>query len=1648
VEFTGERFIGDLSLGLEMEVEHYHRYLSVQPLVEGKVVLDAACGSGFGSFILSQKAKKVIGIDISKETIDFASAKYDKDNIGFRQASIDQIPLPDHSVDMIVSFETIEHVNSELQSKFLAEAKRVLTKNGTLIISTPNKHVYSDLREYSNEYHVKEFYRSEFETFLQDAFKHVKIYNQGFQINSIITDTGSDIRVLDGRNSSAPRYFIAVCTNDQVIEFNALSSAMLNLQDYYVKNNQDVYHFINKQLVPRKQTLYLDYGRGFNEWDVVSPDEFDIEGNKFRALFKLPKGKQEALQQVRWDPDEGRFTSLLIKSVYYKTAAGDKGIYSLDEATTNGFKRNSVYHFFNMDPFVLFDLLPGNLAFLEIVGEYVPVEDQVIQGYLSIMYDHIAQLQGNALQAEQQIRAKEEEYRDSLSNLKVELHKQQTDLENRIGHLQEENTRHNTKIEVLMSEKHHLNNEYKQLLNQKAALEQKHAQSISEVNAALLESNAALLQKQEELDKQMNRHDEEVAELQARLAEAKGTIQLVMVSNSWRITKPLRAVGRLCRTMPKKFLKKTLRLSYRIIPMPNRSKVRLKNLVYRSLKPLISNTGMYKIWEASNGISSVSSTSVRSDEQISIHGGSSQAEFIKQIYSIPAKNADQYVTLSNELYHFSPDDVKLIALYLPQFHPFPENDEWWGKGFTEWTNVSKAMPQFVGHYQPHLPGELGFYDLRLTEVMERQIELAKRYGIYGFCFYHYWFDGKRLMERPVDMYIANENLDMPFCICWANENWTRRWDGEEHDILIEQNYSSENDLALIQDLKKYITDKRYIKVDGKPIVIVYRPALLPDFQKTADIWRNYCREQQIGEIHLVGVSWGIDNPASYGLDALMEFPPHCIHEYGSELINDQVEIMNPNFHGLIFDYEKFVEEKKYLFDPGYVLYKGVSPSWDNTARKPNNGTVYYKSSPELYKKWLKNVLHHTQKMLPQENQFVFINAWNEWAEGAHLEPDRKYGYAHLEATRNALIETKHERNKKIIYVSHDANFNGAQLLSLNIIKSLKLVFHYSVEIVCLSGGPLLEEYKQYGHVTVLNESRKSLNELACRLKEEGYEISICNTVISGELVKVLSENGVKVISLIHELPGVIKQYSAVDKAKAIAQYADKVIFPSEYVLKKFQSVVDTELGNAVVRPQGLYKLNPYKSNVEDTRQEVRKQLQLPANSKIVLGVGYADHRKGIDLFAETAALMKTSDEQIAFVWVGSRDIHFLDNVKQQNLDHVLFVDPTEDIGKYYAAADLYLLTSREDPFPSVVLESFDVGVPVIGFRDAGGFTDIVTEETGRLVEHSNVGELAGSITELLSDDLLRASLGNKARKLVEHNYYFADYMYDLLAMLGHEFKKVSVIVPNYNYASYVHLRLDSIAAQHYPIYELIVLDDCSTDRSVKAINEYLENTDVRSKMNVVFVQNEMNSGSVFKQWAKGISLARGEYIWIAEADDLCSSQFLEEVMKGFHLDSEVVLSYAQSRQMNGRGDIIAPDYLAYTNEIDSNHWNNDYLDDGMTEIKRRLSVKNTIPNVSAVVFKKFSIDEILDELQSYRVAGDWYFYIWLLSNGKIYYNHAPLNDHRRHEQSVTKSERSQLHYDEVVRLQEYIDHTYGTSTDIQEKVIEYRKFLAEYLKLN
>lgn len=350
--------------------------------------------------------------------------------------------------------------------------------------------------------------------------------------------------------------------------------------------------------------------------------------------------------------------------------------------------------------------------------------------------------------------------------------------------------------------------------------------------------------------------------------------------------------------------------------------------------------------------------------------------------------------------------ARCVTFYLPQFHPFDENDQWWGKGFTEWTNLTKAKPVYRGQNQPFLPGELGFYDLRLDEIRERQTEMARAHGINAFMYYYYWFSGKKLMEMPIERLIESD-LDQPFCIMWANENWTRRWDGDTKNVLIAQEYEKVPADQFIDDVMPLLKDPRYFRVDGAAVVAIYRIAQIPNYSEVIETWRRRAREEGVGELHLMSVDVGANFDGlnqSYleaGIQGALAFPPHN-HPYVP--LGHAGLGVSARFNGNIFSYAGMCDGgvARLATDLPETDFPGAMTGFDNTARRQWEPDVWYGANPYTFRRWMRACVEAVANR-DEEHRVVIVNAWNEWAEGAVLEPTQRWGSTYLKALRSALI---------------------------------------------------------------------------------------------------------------------------------------------------------------------------------------------------------------------------------------------------------------------------------------------------------------------------------------------------------------------------------------------------------------------------------------------------------------------------------------------------------------------------------------------------------------------------------------------------------------------------------------------------------------------
>jgi glycosyltransferase involved in cell wall biosynthesis len=508
------------------------------------------------------------------------------------------------------------------------------------------------------------------------------------------------------------------------------------------------------------------------------------------------------------------------------------------------------------------------------------------------------------------------------------------------------------------------------------------------------------------------------------------------------------------------------------------------------------------------------------------------------------------------------------------------------------------------------------------------------------------------------------------------------------------------------------------------------------------------------------------------------------------------------------------------------------------------------------------------------------------------------------------------------------------------------------------------------------------------------------------------------------MPAVIRQMALERNTKNNANLADAIVFASDPVHDGFGEFAEIPAGKAIIRPQGLYKVNPLRrrtSGIEDARRTLRDRFAIPHSAPIVLGVGFADYRKGPDLFVEAGLRLLEQQPDAYFIWLGlEAEADWMTKVRAPaaaagKLDRFIFPGLIERTDEFYAGADVFALTSREDPYPSVVLEAMDCGLPVVAFAGTGGMEGLIREAAGFVVPAFDVGEYAKALERGIASADARADSFARGTALIDRRFAFRQYAFDLLRYVDEPLQRVSVIVPNYNYAGYIEARLRSVIEQTYPIYELIVLDDQSSDDSVARIKAFLQEANVPHQL----VVNEKNSGSVFRQWQKGVELARGDLVWIAEADDLAHPDFLSATVARF--EPGVVMSYCQSRQIDEHGEVLSGDYLDYVADLGARRWQEPYRSAGREEIAEALFLKNTIPNVSAVIFDREALNAVLndhgEEIMSYRNAGDWVAYLRLLEAGDIAFTPEALNDHRRHSNSVTIGSANQRHLDEIVRVQ-------------------------------
>ncbi len=992
--------------------------------------------------------------------------------------------------------------------------------------------------------------------------------------------------------------------------------------------------------------------------------------------------------------------------------------------------------------------------------------------------------------------------------------------------------------------------------------------------------------------------------------------------------------------------------------------------------------------------------------------------------------------------------AKLLAYYLPQFHQMPENDAWWGKGFTDWTNLGRAMPRFVGHLQPRVPRDLGYYSLDDPSILRRQIELAKGAGLSGFVFYTYWFNRHRLLEKPLEQMLGDPTLDFPFCAMWANENWTRRWDGLEREVLIAQEYLESDDAALVACYARLFADPRYIRVGGRPLLMIYRVTLIPDAARRIEKWRGMFKGLH-GEdpVMVMAQSLGDYDPEPYGLDGAVEFPPHKLSQETARL-NGTLDLLDPDFSATVHDYAALATTSLALEKPDYPLIKAIVPGWDNDPRREGKGLVLHDASPAKYQRWLENLVDYSHKNPFFGEPLICVNAWNEWAEGAFLEPDVHFGAAFLNATARAICERDTaDFAAGILLVGHDAQPHGAQLLLLHLARRLRRQWGIKVHLLLLGVGPLLGPYYDTAEVSVAYD-KTIIGNLLDKYRQAGIRTAIVNSAASARVVPWLEQRGIAASLLVHEMPQLLKEYNLEIQARLGGAAARHLVFSSALLAEKFCAAVDLREANTVILAQGNYQEIGFDAVA---RARVRRELGVEAQQFLVLGAGFAHIRKGFDLFLQLARKMLALRADVHFIWVG--DIQFMLKTylgpemaaleASGRFHHVPF---TERVAEYFSAADVFALTSREDPYPTVVMEALACGVPCVAFDGAGGIPELLRrEDAGRVARLADVDDFMDALAGLL-DPAALAEMRPRLAEMASQTFDFSDYVEKLLRLSQPQLRSVSVAVLNYNYARYLPDRMDSVFAQRYPVQEILFLDDASGDDSVAVA----KGAATQAGRDVRFEVNAKNAGSVFAQWRRAAQLARGEFIWLCEADDAADPAFLARLMAAMAGAENPALAFTDSRAVDGAGAQVMPSYQSY------------YFDAGVTALaasgiwagkdfaREMLGVRNLIPNVSAVLWRREALLRALDDvpdIHEWRLAGDWRLYLAVLAaaGGQVVYLAEPLNTHRRHGGGMTQSLSPDAHVAEISAMHNIALKTLGLCEETRAEQLNYLQKVTQQL---
>ncbi len=748
--------------------------------------------------------------------------------------------------------------------------------------------------------------------------------------------------------------------------------------------------------------------------------------------------------------------------------------------------------------------------------------------------------------------------------------------------------------------------------------------------------------------------------------------------------------------------------------------------------------------------------------------------------------------------------AQVLAYYLPQFHAIAENDRWWGTGFTEWTNLARALPRFVGHYQPRIPRDLGHYQLTDPAVMRRQIALAKGGGVHGFVFYWYWFNGQRLLEGPVEAFLADRSLDMPFALMWANENWTRRWDGAEADVLMSQDYRPAEEAALIASFARHFADPRYIRLGGRPLLMVYRAGLIPDARATVAGWRRRFREAH-GEdpIFVMAQSFEDIDPRPLGFDGAVEFPPHKLGQRVPP-ISAMLDYLDADFTGTVLAFDDIARASLEEAEPPFPLIKCAIPGWDNDARRQGvNSVIVHGASPASYQAWLAELVARAAAKPFHGTPLVCINAWNEWCEGAYLEPDLHHGAAFLNATGRAVLGVADRDAPALLLGAAGTEEAPAAARLLEAVQALRRLSGLRVEVLLLEGGALEAPLAALGPVTLAQGAAGVEGALAAA-RDGGVRHALLTTEAASRLAGPAAAQGMDVTLLVQDMPGALGLRGLLPGLRAALTHAARALVPSEAA----KAALEAECGAAVtVLEPGLAALP-----APDAAGAARRTALGIGAAKLLLGAGPGDLRHGFDLFLQAFRRLQARVPGLRALWAGPLDPALrgwlaaeLAAARQAGL---LLQEEAPDAA-LLAAADVLALTAREDALPALAQQAVAAGLPMAAFAGAGGAAALAEDFGGRAVLLGDAEAMAEACAALLAAPRPDAAAAHAAAaaRFAPNRAAAA-----LLAALLPDLPAVAVAVPGHGQGGLLASRLDAVFGQDLPVRAVVLMDDATDSR--------------------------------------------------------------------------------------------------------------------------------------------------------------------------------------------------------------------------------------------